>query len=62
MPVRVRHATAMPMDMDMPRKHGGVAAQRCVERVIGRFRTGAMSLGMFVIIAVAMIVLGELGL
>src|SRR5579883_2602359 len=63
-PVRVRSPAAVAMDMEVPREHGHVAAQRRIERIVRRLTFMAVPIAMPVIMAmvISMLMLGELGL
>jgi len=61
-PVRMRRPTAVPMDMDVAREHGRLASERRVERVVGRLGSVIMGKAMIVIVAVNVIMFGELDL
>ena len=59
-PVRMCHPTAVPMYMDVPREHGCFASERRIELVVGRVQSVIMR--MAIVVAVNVIMLGELRL
>jgi hypothetical protein len=61
-PTDVRCSPTVPMDMDVPRQHGGVAAKRRIERIVRRLPLVAVSVGVTMVVIVPMIMLGELRL
>jgi len=61
-PVHMRRTTAVPMNMDVTRKHGCIAPERCIQRVVGRLGCVIMRMAMVVIVAVNVIMLDELRL
>ena len=54
MPMPMRRAAAMPVQVDVPRKYRGLASQRCIKRVVCRREFVLEHAG------VSMVMLGEL--
>ena len=51
-PMPMGRAAPMPVEVDVPRKHRGLASQRCIKRVVCRRE--------FMLVYVAVVMLGEL--
>lgn len=56
----VRCSRTVPMDMDVPRQHGSVAAKRRIEPIVRRLPLVAVPVGGTMVVIVPMIMLGEL--